>query len=178
MKFAKKYVLIDQDNYQRLTKSNEVETTQTKHLFQHPDVKIAKKQHKRMEQIANDERLSDSEKLLHHSQALKRYLESFKNAIKLSKSQAILGDIGVKKDLSLATAQSPISAQQTQVSQQNLQRMLINNDLLAGQYMPGTMYQGMGVQSPQALTQQYLNSQGPMFNMAAAERDMANIMGL
>ena len=82
------------------------------------------------------------------------------------------------KDLSLATAQSPISAQQTQVSQQNLQRMLINNDLLAGQYMPGTMYQGMGVQSPQALTQQYLNSQGPMFNMAAAERDMANIMGL
>ena len=103
MKFVKKYVLIDQDNYQRLTKSNEVKTTQTKHIFQHPDVKIAKKQHKRMEQIANDERLSDSEKLLHHSQALKRYLESFKDAIKLSKSQAILGDIGVKKDLSLAT---------------------------------------------------------------------------
>ena len=82
------------------------------------------------------------------------------------------------KDLSLATAQSPVAAQQTQVSQQNLQRMLINNDLLAGQYMPGTMYQGMGIQSPQALTQQYLNSEMPMFNMAAAERDMANIMGL
>tara|TARA_R100000900_G_scaffold38979_1_gene32140 strand:- start:47 stop:607 length:561 start_codon:yes stop_codon:yes gene_type:complete len=83
------------------------------------------------------------------------------------------------KDLSLATAQSPVAAQQTQVSQQNLQRMLINNDLLAGQYMmPGTMYQGLGVQSPQALTQQYLNSQGSMFNMAAAGRDMASIVGV
>jgi len=57
--------------------------------------------------------------------------------------------------------------------------MLINNDLLAGQYMmPGTMYQGLGVQSPQALTQQYLNSQGSMFNMAAAGRDMASIVGV
>ena len=101
MKFAKKYVLIDQDNYHRLTESNEIKSTQPKNLFQHPDVKIAKKEHERMEQIANNDELTDSEKLQHHSQALKRYLESFKDAIKLSKPQAILGDIGVKRDFSL-----------------------------------------------------------------------------
>jgi len=68
--------------------------------------------------------------------------------------------------------------QTAQIEQQNLQRMLVNQNLLAGQYMPGTMFQGLGVQRPQALMQQYLNDTGPMVNMAAMERDMAAIVGL
>ena len=56
--------------------------------------------------------------------------------------------------------------------------MLINQDLLAGQYMPGTMFQQMGVNNPRATLQQYMNDQGPQVNMAAMERDMARIVGL
>ena len=68
--------------------------------------------------------------------------------------------------------------QTAQIEQQNLQRMLINQNLLAGQYMPGTMFQGLGIQPPQTLMQQYLNDSGPMVNMAAMEKDMAAIVGL
>ena len=56
--------------------------------------------------------------------------------------------------------------------------MLVNQNLLAGQYMPGTMFQGLGVQRPETLMQQYLNDSGPMVNMAAMEKDMAAIVGL
>ena len=68
--------------------------------------------------------------------------------------------------------------QTAQIEQQNLQRMLVNQNLLAGQYMPGTMFQGLGLQQPQTLMQQYLNDSGPMVNMAAMEKDMAAIVGL
>ena len=54
--------------------------------------------------------------------------------------------------------------------------MLLNEGLLAGQYMPGTMFQGMGVQPPQTLMQQYLNDQGPQIGMDP--RAMASIVGL
>ena len=93
MKFSKRYVLIDQDTYHRLTNSCEKDTTKAdKDLFQHPGVKATKTEQERMQRIANDDSLSDSEKLRHHSQALKRYLENFKDAVKLSKSEAILGE--------------------------------------------------------------------------------------
>jgi len=68
--------------------------------------------------------------------------------------------------------------QTAQIEQQNLQRMLVNQNLLAGQYMPGTMFQGLGVQRPETLMQQYLNDSGSMVNMAAMEKDMAAIVGL
>ena len=102
MKFAKKYVLLDQDNYHRLSESNETKLLQTKNIFQHPDVSIALKEQKRMEQIANNDELLDSEKLQQHSQALKKYLESFRDVIKLSKSQAILGDDRKKETMALS----------------------------------------------------------------------------
>lgn len=92
MKFARKYILIDQDNYERLanSKSNSSENNQD-NLFEHPDVKAAKLEHKRMERIADDDTLTDSQKLQQHSQTLKRYLENFKDAVDVSKTQAILG---------------------------------------------------------------------------------------
>lgn len=79
----------------------------------------------------------------------------------------------------VATSSAPLNeSQAAQIEQQNIQRMLINDDLLAGRYMPGTMFQNMGVNNPRATMQQYLNDQGPMVNMAAMERDMAAIVGL
>ena len=68
--------------------------------------------------------------------------------------------------------------QTVQVDQQNLQRALINQTALAGQYMPGTMMQTVGLPNRSAIAQQMLNDQGPMVNMAAMERDMASIVGL
>ena len=72
--------------------------------------------------------------------------------------------------------QVPQSAQTQQVDQQQLQRMLVNEGILAGQYLPGTMFQGIGVQPPQTLMQQYLNDQGPTVRMDPAS--MAAIVGL
>jgi hypothetical protein len=77
----------------------------------------------------------------------------------------------------LGEKQQPQQSTQTeQVDQQQIQRMLLNEGLLAGQYMPGTMFQGMGVQPPQTLMQQYLNDQGPQIGMDP--RAMASIVGL
>ena len=68
--------------------------------------------------------------------------------------------------------------QVNQIDQQNLQRLLINDGGLAGRYMPGTMFQNMGINNPRATVQQYLNDQGPQVDMAAMERDMAAIVGV
>mgnify|MGYP000005829631 CR=1 FL=1 len=66
--------------------------------------------------------------------------------------------------------------QAAQIEQQNIQRMLLNNNLLAGQYMPGTMFQQMGVNNTRATMQQYLNDKGPTVGMDP--RAMASIVGL
>jgi hypothetical protein len=77
-----------------------------------------------------------------------------------------------------ATSTGPSESQTTQIQQQNTQRMLLNNDLLAGRYMPGTMFQNMGFNNSKARVEQYLNDQGPTVNMAARGKEMAAIMGL
>ena len=74
--------------------------------------------------------------------------------------------------------------QSVQVSQQNAQRAIVNRDPmlmdipLAGAYMPDTMFQNINLPSTTSLFQQYLNDQGPQYDMAQAEREMAAIMGL
>ena len=74
--------------------------------------------------------------------------------------------------------------QSVQVSQQNAQRAVVNRDPmlmdipLAGAYMPDTMFQNINLPSTNSLFQQYLNDQGPQYDMAQAEREMAAIMGL
>jgi hypothetical protein len=74
--------------------------------------------------------------------------------------------------------------QSVQVSQQNAQRAVVNRDPmlmdipLAGAYMPDTMFQNINLPSTTSLFQQYLNDQGPQYDMAQAEREMAAIMGL
>ena len=88
---------------------------------------------------------------------------------------SILTPMGVASALG-DQQQVPQSAQTEQVDQQQIQRMLVNEGLLAGQYLPGTMFQGMGVQQPQTLMQQYLNDQGPTVRMDPAS--MAAIVGL
>lgn len=86
---------------------------------------------------------------------------------------SILTPMGVSAVLNKQPQQS---AQTEQVDQQQIQRILLNEGLLAGQYLPGTMFQGMGVQPPQTLMQQYLNDQGPTVRMDPAS--MAAIVGL
>ena len=77
-----------------------------------------------------------------------------------------------------------VNPQSVQVSQQNAQRALINRDPmlmdmpLAGAYMPDTMFQNIGLPSRSSLVEQYLNDQGPQYDMAQADREMAAIMGL
>ena len=75
---------------------------------------------------------------------------------------------------SVATNES----QAAQIQQQNIQRVLLNNDLLAGRYMPGTMFQNMGINNSKARVEQYLNDRGPTVDMAARGREMASIVGL
>ena len=89
---------------------------------------------------------------------------------------SILTPMGVSAALNKQPQQPQQSAQTEQVDQQQIQRMLLNEGLLAGQYLPGTMFQGMGVQPPQTLMQQYLNDQGPQIGMDP--RAMASIVGL
>ena len=89
---------------------------------------------------------------------------------------SILTPMGVSAVLNKQPQQLQQSAQTEQVDQQQIQRMLLNEGLLAGQYLPGTMFQGMGVQPPQTLMQQYLNDQGPTIGMDP--RAMASIVGL
>ncbi len=89
---------------------------------------------------------------------------------------SILTPMGVSAALNKQPQQPEKSAQTEQVDQQQIQRMLLNEGLLAGQYMPGTMFQGMGVQPPQTLMQQYLNDQGPTIEMDP--KAMASIVGL
>ena len=91
---------------------------------------------------------------------------------------SMLTPLGVSAALNKQPQQIQQSAQTQQVDQQNLQRALINKDALAGQYMPGTMMQTVGLPNRSAIAQQMLNDQGPMVNMAAMERDMASIVGL
>jgi hypothetical protein len=87
-------------------------------------------------------------------------------------------DPRMKELVSAPMVRQETTGQMDQIDQQNIQRMLINQDLLAGQYMPGTMFQQMGVNNPRATLQQYMNDQGPQVNMAAMERDMARIVGV
>ena len=93
---------------------------------------------------------------------------------------SILTPMGVSAALNKEGSRNPLETRQTgqleQIDQQQLQRMLLNEGLLAGQYLPGTMFQGMGVQQPQSLMQQYLNDQGPTVRMDPAS--MAAIVGL
>jgi hypothetical protein len=89
---------------------------------------------------------------------------------------SILTPMGVSAALNKQPQQPQKSAQTEQVDQQQIQRMLLNEGLLAGQYMPGTMFQGMGIQQPETMMQQYLNDQGPQVSMDP--RAMASIVGL
>ena len=69
-------------------------------------------------------------------------------------------------------------SQVQQIDQQQLQRMLVNDGLLAGQYMPGTMLQQLNAPGRSGLAQQFYNSQGPGIDLNAMEADMARIVGV
>ena len=69
-------------------------------------------------------------------------------------------------------------SQVRQIDQQQLQRILVNDGLLAGQYMPGTMLQQLNTPGRSGLAQQFYNSQGPGIDLNAMEADMARIVGL
>lgn len=74
-------------------------------------------------------------------------------------------------------------AQQQQIVQQNVQRDLINQGLLAGgipnAYSPGTMFQMQGMEPTYARSiMEELMQQNPQIDMNAMERDMVSIVGL
>ena len=93
---------------------------------------------------------------------------------------SVASGMGVAALMGEGSSQGVDGSQQAQVLQQQQQRAAINQDpsLLAGAYFPYTNFQNTGIPSARARLQQSLQDSGPMFDMAAAERNMQQILGL
>ena len=90
MKFSKKYLLIDQAEYDRLRNSQGSSSTRNG-LITHPNVQKVQQEDEKMRDIIEDDFLSDFDKVQLHSQALQRYLDNYKQALRVSKASASLG---------------------------------------------------------------------------------------
>jgi hypothetical protein len=93
---------------------------------------------------------------------------------------SVASGMGVAALMGEGSPQGIDGSQQAQVLQQQQQRAAINQSpgLLAGTYFPYTNFQNTGIPSARARLQQSLQDSGPMFDMAAAERNMQQILGL
>jgi hypothetical protein len=91
---------------------------------------------------------------------------------------SIATPMAVSSALQPSQQQEGNQSQVQQIDQQQLQRMLVNDGLLAGQYMPGTMLQQLNTPGRAGLAEQFYNSQGPGIDLTGMEADMARIVGL
>lgn len=95
MKFAKKYFLIDESRMSKIQSQNssvgDGGGANTSAGLIHPNVKAVSDEKEEMNDILGDENLSDYEKVERHSQSIVKYLSNLKDALRVSKSQAILG---------------------------------------------------------------------------------------
>lgn len=87
MKFAKKYYLVNEQQYNKLTGEDG-----SKDIFVNPSRKIARKEHTKMEEISGDDALTDYEKVVHYSQSLHKYLNNVREAMEPSKRSTVIGD--------------------------------------------------------------------------------------
>ena len=85
----KKYLLIDPEKYdQLLTKVNGYKDN---NILVHPNIKAVKEIDNKISSILNDDLKSDQQKVDEYSSKLDSYLRSFRNALEVTKKDAILG---------------------------------------------------------------------------------------
>lgn len=110
MKTAKKYVMVDARQYERLKERSENErTTKPSDILAHPNVKAATADHDLLKEITLDNTLSDYDRVIRYDQVLQRFLKNYKNAVKLSRKDAILGqrESSIKEPLPEVQPNSP-----------------------------------------------------------------------
>lgn len=88
MKFAKKYYLVNEQQYKRLSNNDNGHID----LFEHPNERVVKNEYDKMLKINRDTSLSDYDKVLEHSQSLQKYLNNMKEALARTKKEALLGE--------------------------------------------------------------------------------------
>ena len=85
----KKYLLIDPEKYdQLLTKVNGYKDN---NILVHPNIKAVKEIDNKISSILNDDLKSDQQKVDEYSSKLDSYLRNFRNALEVTKKDAILG---------------------------------------------------------------------------------------
>ena len=63
----------------------------SRNIFEHPDVSKVKELDRNMKEILSSDTLSDYDKVVLHSQNLIQYMDKFKDALRVSKTDALLG---------------------------------------------------------------------------------------
>ena len=86
----KKYLLIDPVKYEELFAK--VQLHKGNDILVHPNIKAVKTIDNKMSSILNDDKKSDLQKIEEYSTNLESYLRNFKNALEISKRDAILGE--------------------------------------------------------------------------------------
>lgn len=90
MKFARKYYLVNQQQFEKLNQDEAEESA--KDILEHPNEKGAKVEHDRMKKILSNDHLTDYEKVIGYSQSLQKYLNDMRDSLVVPKSKAILGN--------------------------------------------------------------------------------------
>lgn len=92
MSSFKKYLLIDPDKYEEMV--SKTKTLKSDDILVHPNIKAVKQIDRVMSSILNDSEKSDQQKVDEYSSNLDSYLRNFKNALQVTKQDAILGKRG------------------------------------------------------------------------------------
>ena len=89
MSSFKKYLLIDPDKYKEMVSKTKL--LKSDEILVHPNIKAVKQIDHEMSSILNDSEKSDQQKVDEYSSNLDSYLRNFKNALQVTKQDAILG---------------------------------------------------------------------------------------
>lgn len=101
MKFAKKYFMVDELTYGKLH-GERIHSD----LFEHPNVKNAKKEIRNMDDALSSD-LDEYNKMRAHSESLLKFLKDFNSALTVNKKSAFLGE--PRKDVANANNQTTSS---------------------------------------------------------------------
>lgn len=91
MKFARKRLLINPEQYEKL-KTDQTSPPSDPYRIPHPSAKTAKKHYNDVKQTLSSVSYSEFDKTLHHAQELQKYLQSLRDALTIPKSIAYLGN--------------------------------------------------------------------------------------
>lgn len=92
MKFAKKYFLVDEHKLADMKESTSITTPRLAADLAHPNVQAVAEEKSEIRDILEDKGLTDYEKVERHSQSIVKYLSNLKDALRVSRKQAILGE--------------------------------------------------------------------------------------